>query len=99
MTPFFLRDSSLEGVQPEGGRKLELLATGLPLYRGTPMGVDATLVAPLHANGTPWPEADTKKIWTQFSSLNSSCACCGSYWRSWAWRSVMAVWTSEDRLV
>ena len=54
---FLLRDTSLAGIAPSDGRRLEILATGLPLYRGTPMGVDVTLVSPLHADGTPWAGA------------------------------------------
>ena len=59
VAPFFLRDSSLSGVRPEDRRKIEILATGLPLYRGVPLAVDATVVAPLHADGLPWPDAAT----------------------------------------
>ena len=28
------------------------------MYRGTPLAVDATVVSALHANGTPWEDAD-----------------------------------------
>ena len=50
---FFLRDSSVP-VSQRDGRRVEILATGLPLYRGIPLAVDATLVSALHADGTPW---------------------------------------------
>ena len=54
---FFLRDTSLPGIAADDGRRLEVLATGLPFFRGTPLGVDATLVSASHADGTPWAGA------------------------------------------
>ena len=54
----FLRDMGIPGVGARDGRRLEVIATGLPLYGGVPLAVDATLVSPLHADGTPWPGAD-----------------------------------------
>ena len=53
-----LRDTSLTGIEATDGRALEIVATGLPLEHGIPLGCDATLVSPLHADGTPWPAAD-----------------------------------------
>ena len=38
-------------------RRLEVLATGLPLFGGVPLAVDATVVSALHANGTAWSRA------------------------------------------
>ena len=35
----------------------EVVATGLPLHRGVPLGVDSTMGAPLHATGLPHPHA------------------------------------------
>ena len=55
----FLRDTNLEGVAADDGRRLEIVATGLPLFRGAPLGVDCTMTAPLHADGRPWLHADT----------------------------------------
>ena len=52
-----LRDMGLPGVGDLDGRRLEIVATGLPVHRGLPLGVDATLVSPLHATGAPWPRA------------------------------------------
>ena len=52
-----LRDTSLPGIAAHDGRKVEILATGLPLERGVPLAVDATLVSALHADGRPWPRA------------------------------------------
>ena len=31
---------------------------GLPLARGVPLGVDATMISPLHCDGKPWARAD-----------------------------------------
>ena len=53
----FLRNTSLAGIQGHDGRRVEILATGLPLHRGVPLAVDATFVSPLHADGRPGPRA------------------------------------------
>ena len=58
-TNVFLRDTNLQHVAADDGRHLEIVATGLPLYRGAPLGVDCTMTAPLHADGTPWVHAAT----------------------------------------
>lgn len=44
-------------VDAAGGRRLEFVAIGLPLHRGVPLGIDAKMVAPLHAYSAPWPHA------------------------------------------
>ena len=49
----FLRDTNLPGIAATDGRRLEIVAVGSPLYHGVPLGCDATLVSPLHANGHP----------------------------------------------
>ena len=53
-----LRDMGLAGIAASDARRLEVLVTGLPLHRGVPLAVDATLVASLHANGQAWANAD-----------------------------------------
>ena len=58
-TNVFLRDTNLQHVAADDGRHQEIVATGLPLYRGAPLGVDCTMTAPLHADGTPWVHAAT----------------------------------------
>lgn len=58
-TDVLLRNTNLLGIAANDGRQLEVVATGLPLYRGVPLGVDCTMVAPLHADGRPWEHADT----------------------------------------
>ena len=59
-TNVMLRDVGLPTGRARDGRRLEIVATGLPLYRGTPLGIDATLVAPLKADGHPAHEADRR---------------------------------------
>ena len=54
-----LRDTNLLAIAANDTRRLEIVATGLPLYRGVPLGVDSTMAAPLHANGLPWRHDDT----------------------------------------
>ncbi len=53
---FFLRDTSVS-VPASDGRRIEILATGLPVYRGVPMAIDASMVSALHAGETPWSKA------------------------------------------
>ena len=52
---------ALEIVALGDGRALEIVATGLPLARGVPLGVDVTMVSPLHADGQPWARADVAR--------------------------------------
>ena len=56
----FLRDTSLPGIAASDGRRLEVVATGLPLFNGVPLGVDCTVVSPLHADGSVWCQADVR---------------------------------------
>ena len=51
----FLRDTSVPNIDPSDGRHIEVVATGLPIARGIPIAVDATIISPLHADGTIWP--------------------------------------------
>ena len=57
-TDVLLRDTNLDNLAANDRRQLEIVATGLPLYRGVPLGVDCTMLAPLHADGRPWVNAD-----------------------------------------
>ena len=52
-----LRNMSVPSISFHDGRALEIVATGLPLFRGVPLGVDVTLVSPLHADGSAWARA------------------------------------------
>ena len=47
-------------LDPEDGRHIEIVATGLPLHQGIPLAVDATIVSPLQADGQPHPHADER---------------------------------------
>ena len=55
-----LRDTAEPGIDPADGRKVEIVATGLPMARGLPVVVDVTMVSPLHADGSAWAEAAYK---------------------------------------
>ena len=52
-----LRSTGLPSIGATDGRRLEVIATGLPLHRGVPLGIDATLVSPVRADGILWPKA------------------------------------------
>ena len=54
----FLRDLSV-GVSASDGRRLEVLAQGLPCRGGRQLAVDVTLRTVLRADGTPQPRAAT----------------------------------------
>ena len=46
-------------VDPSDTHRIDALASGLPLYMGRPLFCDATIRSPLHADGTPYPRADS----------------------------------------
>ena len=52
-----LKELNLPLLQEEDGRQLEVEVTGLPLYHGQQLALDATLVAPLTRSGEPRPKA------------------------------------------
>ena len=55
-----LRDTNLPGIDPTDRRQLDLVAWGLRGF-GRPICGDATIVSPLHRDGTPWvgtPDVD-----------------------------------------
>ena len=54
-----LRDTGLPHIDPADGRKIEIVATGLPIEHGIPIAIDCTMVSPLHTDGSPWPHAAT----------------------------------------
>ena len=54
----YVRDAGIPEVDPTVGRRIEVVATGLPSFNGVPLAVDATLVSPLPVDGTPQPGAD-----------------------------------------
>ena len=53
-----LRDTTLPNIASDDFRQVEIVATGLPWARGVPLACDATLVSPLHADGSEWRYAD-----------------------------------------
>ena len=53
----YLRDTTLPNIDPADNRRIEIVATGLPANKGIPLAIDATLVPPLHADGTPLDNA------------------------------------------
>jgi len=55
-----LRDTALPSIGPNDGRRIEIVASGLPIERGVLVAIDATLVSPLYADGTPFPHADRR---------------------------------------
>ena len=55
-----LRDTNLQGIRASDTRRLEVVAVGTPLWHGVPLGCDATLVSPLHADGSCWRRADVE---------------------------------------
>ena len=55
-----LKDLNLEGLTEDDERRIEVIATGLPLFGGTQLAVDATLVSAVKADGSPQPQAAKK---------------------------------------
>ena len=53
----YLRDTTLPNIDPADNRRIEIVATGLPANKGIPLAIDATLVSPLHADGSPLDNA------------------------------------------
>ena len=53
-----LRDMDLALQAADDGRRVDIVAYGLPIYGGVPVCGDATLVSPLHSDGQPWRGAE-----------------------------------------
>ena len=49
----FVRDMDLTEPNRLDGRRLEVVADGLPLHGGAQLAIDTTMVLPLHSDGTP----------------------------------------------
>merc|ERR1712159_114028 len=64
------KDTNL-AVDLDDHRQLEVVAAGLPLSRGVTLGVDATVVCPLRADGTAQPNAAKKNGETYHDLVNS----------------------------
>ena len=56
----FLRELHLASLDTYDDRRLEVLATGLPLHHGAQLAVDTTLVAPLNRKGKLGLELGTR---------------------------------------
>ena len=53
-----LRDMNLSGISARDGRRVEVVANGLPLWSGAQLVIDTTLVSPVQRNGLPQPGAE-----------------------------------------
>ena len=51
-----LRDCGL-GIPSTDSRRIDLVARGLPLFGGLPIFGDASVVSPLHGDGTLWGQS------------------------------------------
>ena len=56
-TNVMVRDLNLAMPRPEDGRRIEVVADGLPLYHGAQLAVDTTMVCALRRDGTARPGA------------------------------------------
>ena len=54
---YYLKHSGVPGIDPDDDRHIDVVVTGLPYEKGTPVALDTTVVSPLHADGTPWKGA------------------------------------------
>ena len=53
--------------QKNDGRRLEVVADGLALWRGVQLAIDTTLVSPLHQDGSP-RTPPMEQCWRRFAS-------------------------------
>ena len=60
MSQQLLHDMDLALHAADDGRRVDVVAYGLPLFGGVPVCAGATLVSPLHCDGTPWPGAEAE---------------------------------------
>ena len=58
-TNIMLRDLDITPSHRSDARRLEVIAEGLTLFGGSQLAIDATVVSPLHADGTHRRKADT----------------------------------------
>ena len=57
-TNVMVRDVNLGPLAPGDGRRLEIVANGLPLWGGAQLAIDTTLISPIRRNGSAQPRAD-----------------------------------------
>ena len=55
-----LRDMDIALEAATDGRRVDVVAYGLPVFGGLPVCADATLVSPLHKDGEVWRGADAE---------------------------------------
>eukprot|EP00973_Karenia_brevis_P023307 3208453-Karenia_brevis.AAC.1 len=56
----------MENIWATDARRMEVIATGLPLFNGAQLAIDTTLVCPVRANGSAQPQTDrTDGAWLQ----------------------------------
>jgi len=55
-----VRDLNVGVLAPTDGRRIEVIADGLPLFHGSQLAVDTTLVSALRRNGQARPGADLR---------------------------------------
>ena len=60
-TNVFVRDMDLAIFDNLDGRRLEVVADGLPVHGGAQVAIDTTMVSPLHSNGVARRGASVKK--------------------------------------
>ena len=53
-----LASLNLNGISARGRRRIEVVANGLPLWRGAQLAIDVTLVSPVRRDGEPQPGVD-----------------------------------------
>ena len=58
-TNIFVRDLDLAPLGGVDGRRLEVVAEGLPVFHGAQLAIDTTLVSPLRADGVPHRQCAT----------------------------------------
>ncbi|CAK0907245.1 unnamed protein product [Prorocentrum cordatum] len=72
----FLRDLNVNGVGAGDGRRLEVIASGAPLWGGAQLAVDAALVWPLGRGGAAHPRAaDEGGAWLREARGRKQIAC------------------------
>ena len=65
----FLRDMNLPGISSADGRRLEVVANGLPTYHGVQLAIDATIVSPLRADGRPTGASERRDGWALTNAI------------------------------
>ena len=77
-TNVVVRDLDILPLDRQDGRKLEVVADGLPLFHGAQLAIDTTIVSPLRADGTLRPGShpnDGAALRVARTSQNEECSC------------------------